>query len=137
MELREWREGDLEMLKGWADRDPLVAAQVGANGRSPSEATLDASMPERGVVEASGDPVAVFGMQRFGTGVAVVYVLGSPDHRTFKEQSKAYDVALAVARERGVVVVLGLVSADNKASQLMALRKGFQVVPQVILVKEL
>lgn len=125
------------MLEGWAEQDEEIARQMVSVGNELTDEGLDTVMPERGVIEDDGATVGIVGMFRYGTQVAALHVYGSPDHRNYKDQSRAYDVALRYAEDHGIVVALGLIPATNKAAQLMALRKGFTVIPTVFMVKVL
>ena len=137
MELRDWQAGDLEMLLGWAERDPSVAVLLVPDGQPVTQEHLDRSVPEKVVAEIEGEAVGVVGMQRIGPEVASVHIMASPDHRTYAEVSPLYDLGEKWAQGLGIVVALALIPADNKASQFMALRKGFKVVPTVIMTKVL
>ena len=134
MELREWQAGDLAMLKGWAERDPSVAALI------PEGATqddLDRAVPDKLVAEQNGDVIGVIGMQQIGSQVANVHIMASPDHRKFDVVSPLYDLGERWAEDHGIVVLIAMIPQDNKASLFMAMRKGYKVVPTVIMTKAL
>ena len=137
MELREWQSGDFGMLGEWAETDPAVGNLIAPMGVMVTREYLDASVPEKAVAVEGGEVVGVVGWQMYGTGVAAVHIIGAPGHRTFAEMSKVYDLGFEKAQQLGIVIAIATIPIDNKAAQMMAMRKGFTVVPTVIMTKVL
>lgn len=123
LHIREWRSSDYKLLSEWSDQ-PF------------SKSHVDQNMPHRGVVENGDGPVAIIGMDQYGPlGIFHVYV--APEHRNFKTVSRVYDVGMKEAKDRGVTAAMAVIPSDNEEALMMAERKGFRVLPVIMLVRSL